>query len=554
MTIAKLEKSFCKRIEAIIDLMAESGYCKKLGQEMDALTTNLTKIIKALDGGGSSEKSSDRGRGRGKNKEKKGFKNNDIGHVSFAENGDVILTHADGTEENTGQPYLFHHQQEVVDCEERNQFWLKARQLGFTKVAIAWKIIKRAVIKGNGAALISSTKLQAAEARDALVELAARYLHVKLTGTDKILLTKNGKPFGCKFVFRGARAASAQSFDADVYFDEVFWMPSGEYTRLEMAASAMGTLTNYIRVKFSAPSSVSHPAWAEWEGDDLQEGDTPRPDNKLKRDDGVFRRTWTMDDAVKHGYDKPGVIPGYEKVGLVDLKQLKKENPKWKYDQLYGCKPYNDGDSAFPWEVVQHMLSENADTWEEVANQLLWGGFDGSESGLRDAGALVLTQPPGATAGKYRVRLAKSWKGINFSAQANEAIKIMEPLNIGQLSVDTTNAVGRGCFQILTAKIAATRELFSTNQKKVDVVMNGKDIIDNKRVHVDADDPEAKELVMGLMRIKTATTARRGMPTYSTERTKGENSNHADLSWAFLYSLDGHEIGTRRKSTIAFMD
>lgn len=476
------------------------------------------------------------GGGKGKaEKGKKKTKNNEIGNVQFDDEGNVVLVYDDGTEEFKGKPEFFEYQEEFIDCEKRNQFWNKTRQGGFSW-AYGWKMLKRAIQKGHNQILISASKNQAFSVADYVKVFAELYMDVKLSGTENIKLEKDGK-IHAKLMFRGANAATSASYSGDLGLDEVLWIPN--YEKVERQAKGIATHKQFIRVYFSAPSSVTHPAWKKFVGQDARKGDKVRKDDPTKKEDGLFRRTVTIVDAIKGG------------LNLVDIKQLEQENTKDEFKQLYMCQPIDDEDSVFPWEVIKKCMVDSS-AWEEVGHDPVWAGYDPSRS--RDNAAFAAVQPPYGSNKKYRVRDIRKWNGINFRTQADDIeSEYLDVYNIQELGMDVTGPVGQGAEKRIKPRFPKVTPIFHTNERLVELITRMKDLIGNGLFEFDS---SLIEIANAFMRIKQTVTQSRGVVTYKTDRTKSASgrADHGDIAWAIIYAISFHEVVEVASSVFAFSD
>lgn len=426
---------------------------------------------------------------------------------------------------------LYDYQRQWYDeREQRNRFILKSRQIGATWY-FAREALLRALDTGNNQIFLSASRAQAFQFKRA-IQLLARRVGVELKGGDAIELSN-----GACFFFLGTAAATAQSYNGDLYFDEVFW--TSNFIELRKVASAMATHTHLRRTYFSTPSGEDHQAYAFWTGE-LFNKDKPKSKQVhieldyaiLKHGylcaDKVWRQVVTIHDAIARGLNK------------VDLNELRDENSEDDFENLYECKFVKSGERAFNYNALVSCGVDgyNRSIWPDwkpyaprpLGNQPVWVGVDPTGTGDNGDGlGLVVASPPAVSGGKFRLIETVQLRGMAFEKQADEIQKITERYRVQKITIDGSGGTGVAVHELVVKFFPAAQLLMYSPAVKRAMVLKTLMLIRNGRLEFDAG--LHKAVVDSFMTIKKVITQGMGV-TYASKRTRG--IDHGDLAWAAM--------------------
>lgn len=443
------------------------------------------------------------GSGRNKLEKETKRKKNDISHVDF---------------DNLEIPDIFFkYQREFIEDRHRWSMWLKPRQAGITYAA-AWKIIMlMGSKKGNDCTFISASKAQAFQVRDYISQLCETYLDVDINDRgEEIRFEKNGKTWSkCKF--RGANAATGQSYSSHLFIDEFFWIPG--YEAVERAARGIATHSKWTKTYFSAPSFATHPAYKHWmpeKKEDFKLGAVSK---------GIFRKKIDIFECMDQGLNT-----------LINLDEIKEECTEDEFDQLYGCNFVDDTDSVFKWADIERcMVDPDTWDWDEFYIQETWSGTDPALT--KDDCAWVHTAPPTDNHAAYITFNTKTWKQTHSEAIVADTADETKNYNLTQWAYDK-NGLGHAFETPIKKVFPRVTDLWYSEGLKAELVGKARDII-NKNMWQFSNKNTA--LANAMARIKKKTNPTGTGVTFYSDRTKGAGGDHADLGWAFLNSINWHE-------------
>lgn len=481
-------------------------------QEIDRLTEALGKLLRSKGIAvqrGQQREAKQTGRGRRKGAPAQ----NEIGEIDFPA---------------IQPPPLFAYQRSIAEDASRFLFWLKARQIGATTHAIAWKALRRAIETGYAQIFISASKRQVQTFNEAIRRLAAAHLGLELKGSKEMIpLLREGQPWGA-FQFLSTNTATAQGYSGDVYIDEACWIP--RFDELERAASAMATLKRHRKVYLSTPSVITHPAWRLWKGRLGKDGQPIA--------DGITRVKTTIHDAIAGGNH------------LLDLATLRTEYPAEAFRQLFLCEPIDDEQSVFRLAQLERCMSEPA-SWKPIGNAPLWLGYDPSRH--RDYACLALiarVKPPAAVhAGeqvKTRLRLVTchKWRGQSFRWQAERIREISTQHNVERIAIDVTG-MGQAVYELVREFFKRVTPITYTLETKNELVQKVRQVVDDGRLEYALGDAFVTSSFLALK--QSGTDA--GRVTYKAGRTA--EAGHAEAFWAIAHALHFEPLRRRRRVLIS---
>lgn len=437
---------------------------------------------------------------------------------------------------------LFGYQERWRDSSSlRTRVLLKSRQIGAT-----WYFAREAFLDacdtGRNQIFLSASKNQAHVFKSYIVEWVKRVCDVELTG-DPITLELVGDLGEGKeqptLYFLGTNARTAQSYHGNFYFDEFFWVCG--FKKLNKVASGMAMHKKWRKTYFSTPSSVTHEAYAFWNGEDWNR----RKAKAQKRDfdvswkglhagatgpDGIWRQIVTIEDAERSGCD------------LFDIEELRQEYSDDDFANLLMCEFVDDTLSVFPMAELAPCQVEAMDLWDDFSfsaaalglrpfgQREVWVSYDVGSTG--DAAALVVIAPPDRPGGgPFRILEKKLFKGLRYDEQAAEIEAYTRRYNVSRIDVDRTG-IGDAVFQLVQRFFPSARGHNYSVETKTQMVVKAKDVITKKRLQYDAG---WIDITRSFLAIRRALTASQRAITYEAGRT-GE-SDHADLAWAIMQSL-----------------
>lgn len=410
---------------------------------------------------------------------------------------------------------------------ERTRNLLKSRQIGATYY-FAREALIDALQTGRNQIFLSASKAQAYQFKTYIQQFAREVADVELRGENIIL------PNGAKLIFLGTNKRTAQSYNGNLYIDEYFWIPG--YKELRKVAAAMASQKRWRLTYFSTPSTLAHEAYPFWSGTSFNRGRAKADQVQLdishealaggrRCEDGQWRQIVTIEDALAGGCD------------LFDLDQLKRENNPDELAQLFYCEFIDDGESIFPFAMMQKCLVDSWEVWEDykphakrpLGYREVWIGYDPALTG--DNAGCVILAPPAVNGGKFRIIERFQWKGMDFQAQADEIEAMTKRYNVSYIGIDTTG-LGQAVFSIVAKFFPAARGFNYSPEVKARLVFKALDVISKGRLEFDS---AQTEIAAAFMAIKKTTTASGRQVTYAAGRS--EEASHADLAWATMHAM-----------------
>jgi len=432
---------------------------------------------------------------------------------------------------------LFEHQKRWYQVRgHRNRLILKSRQIGATWY-FAHEALLDALESGRNQIFLSASRAQAFQFKRA-VQKTAREVGVDLQGGNEIILAN-----GAILFFLGTSAATAQSYNGNLYFDEIFW--AANFIRLREVASGMATHTGLRRTYFSTASSEDHQAYQFWNGQYANEGrkkaehiDIDVSHASLKKgrmcEDGMWRQIVTVEDAINQGFS------------LIDLDEIRGENSPDGFNNMYMCQFIAPGERAFDYNSVLSCAVDGFDEWGDwrdwaarpLGDQPVWLGYDpNGTSGQGDSAGLSIVAPPRVPGGRFRIIETLQLRTTEFEAQAEVIRQATQRYNVQFIGIDGTG-VGESVYKMVLRFFPAAR-LFQYNPAlKREMVLKAQLLIRQGRLEYDAGN---MTLVSSLMTVKKFVTPG-GMVSYDSDRARG--SNHGDIAWATMHALYNEPIGS----------
>ncbi|WP_199637208.1 terminase family protein [Serratia sp. PAMC26656] len=521
-----------QRVTTSIDarLVQLTGKDKKSGgdfKEIDLLTRQLKKL--------------DNGTPATQPKKKVRKKQNFFSEAQIAQLRENILGslhwHQRGWYDN------HHHRQRMV---------LKSRQIGAT-----WYFAREALLRALSGDVkykyqlnqifLSASRRQAYQFRS-FIRSAAAEVDVELKGGDMIQLAN-----GAELHFLGTAAASAQSYTGNLFFDEFFWV--SQFANLKRVAGAMATLAGLTTTYFSTPSAESHEAYPFWTGEAYNKGRSAAKriefdtswktlNSGLMCPDKIWRQIVTLQDAVDHGWD------------LTDIDEIRDEKSPEEYDNLYGCQFIRNGESAFDYNALLSCAADSYDDWLDwkpyamrpMADRPVWIGYDpNGASGNGDSGAISVNAIPLVGGGKFRTIEMQRVRGMEFEAQANLIIGMLDRYNVQHIGIDG-QGIGEAVWQLVRKRFpAAVCYQFNPASKRM-LVLKMQQIVRGGRWEYDRGE---RDLIAAFGAVRKVVTPG-GMITYDTDRSRGVS--HGDLAWATMLAIINEPLGQDGGSTMTVME
>lgn len=441
---------------------------------------------------------------------------------------------------------LFGHQETWYEAGIANRIRdiLKSRQIGATWY-FAREAIADAVSNGNNQIFLSASKAQAHVFKQYIIQFVKEVTGIELRG-DPIVLDN-----GAELHFLGTNSRTAQSYHGNLYIDEYFWIP--KFLELRKVASGMAMHKKWRQTYFSTPSSITHDAYAFWNGDLFNRGrardervSIDITHNALKDGllcgDGQWRQIVTVMDAIAGGCD------------LFDIDQLRQEYSPDEFANLLMCQFIDDTNSIFPLGELQRCMVDSWVVWEDFkpfatrpfGHRPVWIGYDPALYG--DSAGLVVLAPPTVTGGKFRALEKHQFKGMDFQAQATAIKRITEKYNVTYIGIDATG-VGQGVYQLVLDFFPAVKKFVYSPEVKSRLVLKAKDVISNGRLEFDAG---WTDFAQSFMAIRKTITASGRQITYEAGRT--DTIGHADLAWACMHALANEPLAAATGKSKSFME
>lgn len=434
----------------------------------------------------------------------------------------------------------------------RNRAILKSRQVGAT-----WYFAREALIRAlsddvketyqRNQIFLSASRRQAYQFRN-FIRSAAAEVDVELKGGDMIQLFN-----GAELHFLGTSAATAQSYTGNLYFDEFFWV--GQFANLKKVAGAMATLKGLTRTYFSTPSAESHEAYPFWTGEAFNKGRASNSrvefdtswktlNSGLMCPDKVWRQIVTLQDAIDHGWD------------FTDLDEIHDENSPEEYNQLYGCQFIRDGEAAFDYNMLLTCAADSYDDWLDwkpyamrpLADRPVWIGYDpNGASGKGDSGGISVNAVPLVAGGKFRTIETQRIRGMEFEAQANLIIGMLDRYNVQHIGIDG-QGIGEAVWQLVKKRFpAAVCYQFNPASKRM-LVLKMLQLVRGGRWEFDRGE---RDLLTAFSAVRKVVTPG-GVITYDTDRSRGVS--HGDLAWATMLAIINEPLGQDGGSTMTVME
>jgi len=426
----------------------------------------------------------------------------------------------------------------------KTRFILKSRQIGAT-FYFARESLIRAIETGNNQIFISASRAQANIFRQYICAFVLEVTGVKLEG-DPITLDLEGVegPMGepPKLYFLGTNYRTAQGYHGDVYVDECFWIHGFE--QINKVASAMASQKRYRKTYFSTPSTLAHEAYAMWSGDRYNRN-RAKPDKVIidishealrpgvLGGDGIWRQVVTLDDAEAGGCD------------LFDRKELEADYGPDEFANLFMCQFVDDSQSMFPFMLMRRCAVDSWEVWRKdfdpyqlrpYGDGEVWIGYDPQESANGDDAALVVVAAPTKPGGKFRVLEKQRMKGLDFQAQADAILAMLDKYNVQYIGIDTTG-VGNSVYQLVSAKWPRATALRYSVELKTQMVYKAKNVISAGRLEFDAG---AVDIINSFMAIRPKLTGSQRQITFDASHSG--DTGHADLAWAIMHALHNEPL------------
>lgn len=432
---------------------------------------------------------------------------------------------------------LFGYQRRWLDAaDQRTRVILKSRQIGAT-----WYFAREALVDairtGRNQIFLSASKAQAHIFRGYIVDWARQITGVELKG-DPIVIDRGEGEEPATLYFLGTNARTAQGFHGNFYFDEFFWVFG--FNTLKKVASGMAMHKKWRKTYFSTPSSINHEAYPFWTGDEFNKRrpKAERVDFDVGHKtlqggaigaDRAWRHIVTIEDAVAGGCD------------LFDLEELKLEYSADEYSNLLLCQFVDDTLSVFPLSELQRCMVDSWEVWDDFlplsdrpyAGEV-WIGYDPAATG--DSAALAVLAPPAVPAGKFRVLYKESFRGMDFTAQAEVIRQLTLKYRVTKIDIDI-GGIGLAVHQLVLNFFPAARGHLYTPEVKTRLVLKAKDVISRARLEFDAG---WRDVAGSFMAIRKELTASGRQMTYTAGRTV--ETGHADLAWAIMHALDNEPL------------
>ncbi|HGM6833125.1 TPA: terminase family protein [Serratia marcescens] len=434
----------------------------------------------------------------------------------------------------------------------RNRAILKSRQVGAT-----WYFAREALLRAlsddvketyqRNQIFLSASRRQAYQFRN-FIRSAAAEVDVELKGGDMIQLFN-----GAELHFLGTSAATAQSYTGNLYFDEFFWV--GQFANLKKVSGAMATLKGLTRTYFSTPSAESHEAYPFWTGEAFNKGRASNSrvefdtswktlNSGLMCPDKVWRQIVTLQDAIDHGWD------------FTDLDEIHDENSPEEYNQLYGCQFIRDGEAAFDYNMLLTCAADSYDDWLDwkpyamrpLADRPVWIGYDpNGASGKGDSGGISVNAVPLVAGGKFRTIETQRIRGMEFEAQANLIIGMLDRYNVQHIGIDG-QGIGEAVWQLVKKRFpAAVCYQFNPASKRM-LVLKMLQLVRGGRWEFDRGE---RDLLTAFSAVRKVVTPG-GVITYDTDRSRGVS--HGDLAWATMLAIINEPLGQDGGSTMTVME
>jgi uncharacterized protein YjcR len=494
-------------------------------KELDRLSTTLLRLEKIDTERLRRQRMEDGEDGKSKKKKKK---KNDVSDIT-AEDLAIIRE----------ELFTTYQKRWHANKDKRTRFILKSRQIGAT-FYFAWEALEDAIITGKNKIFLSASRSQVMVFRAYICSFARKYFEIELKGAPIILSNE------AQLHFLSTNAQTAQSYNGDLYVDEVFWM--NNFNNIWHVAKGMAAHKQYTRTLFSTASSMSHEAYPMWSGERYNEGrkneDKQELDTRHKTvhgghlaKDRIWRDFVTIEDADADGFDK------------FDIEEIKEENTPDEYDNLFMGHFIDDSHSVFKLADLltcgndsQHWKDYKERAPRPFLNRPVWLGYDPARS--RDDATLAIISPPVLPGEKFRVLKRMYFKGKDLRQQALEIEKITKKYNVQHIGIDVTG-IGWGVYDLVKVFYPRALAINYSVEIKTKLVLKMMDVIGEDRFEYDAGD---KDIPQAFLSVKKFVTGN-GQISYCAHRSK--DSGHGDVFFAIAHAIYKEPISHgRRKSKL----
>ncbi len=471
-----------------------------------------------------------------KTNKKKSSTKNDISH----------LTQADFDEKFANM--LYPYQQRWRDAKndpltKRTRQILKSRQIGATYYFSA-EAFEDACINADNQIFLSASRAQAEIFISYIKAFALDWFGIELKGSPINLSN------GAQLIPLSTNSNSANGYHGHIYVDEYHWIPG--FKKLKKVSSGIATHKKWRRTYFSTPSAINHEAYPFWNGDEWKGRSKKRqdiifPTNKELRGggqlcpDNIWRNVVTIEDAANDGCD------------LFDVDELRDEYSEDEFNNLFMCHFVDDKVSAFKLNKLQQCANDSL--YEDANINLkddrpaglreVWLGYDPART--RDNSVVVVVLPPLIPEVTHKIIERFTWLDKSYVWQANEIKKLVKDrYNVAHIGIDVSGQ-GRGVYDIVKDFYSKAAPITYTPEKKTDMVLKAKDLIDSGDLIWPA---EWLDISQSFLMIKQDVTGG-GQTTYKA--TRNNANGHADISWAIMHAIDKNKLNRKktRKSTWA---
>ena len=473
--------------------------------------------------------------GQGTKKGRGRRKRNNIGDIS----ADDLQAFVDG---------LFGYQKKLRDAKHhRNRIWLKSRQIGATWYA-AFEALEDAILTGNNQAFLSASRPQSLIFRRYIVKFAQQLFGIELTG-DPIVLSN-----GAELHFLSTNSNTAQGFCANVYIDEIFWQRG--FKELKRVAGAIATHTYLRRTYISTPSAKTHQAYPFWTGDEWRKGSRKRENVAFPSfadmqagvmcPDNHWRLITTVEEAVRD-MEIAAAAAGDPTLVLINIEEIREENSRDAFNQLYMCQFVDAGDSVFRFSQIERCLA-NVSEWQDhdpdaprpFGDREVWAGYDPART--TDTACFVIVAPPAVEGETFRVLRVESWHGFNWRWQVERIKEYFERYRITHIGIDNTGIGNNVCELVQEFARRVVMPITYTLKSKTELVSKMIDLVEHHRLQWDFQD---RGIAASFMAIRHTTTAKGGAMTFVADRSA--ETGHADKFFAIAHAVIHEPISNTRK-------
>ena len=422
----------------------------------------------------------------------------------------------------------------------RTRFILKSRQIGATYY-FAWEAFEDAILTGKNKIFLSASRAQVMMFRAYICAFARKYFEIDLKGTPIILSNE------ATLHFLSTNSRTAQSYNGDLYVDEVFWM--NDFDKVWHVAKGMASHKHWTRTLISTPSSKSHEAYTMWSGERYNKGRKDEDQQELTANhatlhgghlakDRIWRDFVTVQDAANDGCD------------LFDIEELEEENTPDEFANLYMCQFVDDSHSVFNLATLLACATDSMhwkDYRERAArpfnNREVWLGYDPART--RDDATLAIIAPPVLPGEKFRVLQRLYFNGKDLREQSVEIEKVTKKYNVKHIGIDVTG-IGWGVYDLVKVFYPRALAIHYSPEVKTKLVLKMMDVIGENRFEYDAGD---KDIPQAFLSVKKFVTSN-GQISYCAHRNS--DSGHGDVFFAISHAIYKEPISHNgRKSSLS---